>query len=58
MSCEVAALPFQVHANYGTWSIDFDKLEPLEKYEMSKKKMINYASDIKIPELRRHVCII
>ena len=24
MSSEVAALPFQAHANYGTWSIDFD----------------------------------
>ena len=23
MSYEVAALPFQAHANYGTWSIDF-----------------------------------
>ena len=23
MSFEVAALPFQGHANYGTWSIDF-----------------------------------
>ena len=23
MSCEVASLPFQAHANYGTWSIDF-----------------------------------
>ena len=23
MSCEVAALPFQAHAYYGTWSIDF-----------------------------------
>ena len=23
MSFEVAALPFQAHANYGTWSIDF-----------------------------------
>ena len=23
MSCEVAALPFQAHANYGTWSKDF-----------------------------------
>ena len=22
MSSEVAALPFQAHANYGTWSID------------------------------------
>ena len=25
MSCEVAALPFQTYANYGTWSIDFDR---------------------------------
>ena len=24
MSCEVAALPFQAHANYWAWSIDFD----------------------------------
>ena len=24
MSCEVAALPFQAQAKYGTWSIDFD----------------------------------
>ena len=24
MSCEVAELPFQAHANYGTWSIDFE----------------------------------
>ena len=23
MSCEVAALPLIAHANYGTWSIDF-----------------------------------
>ena len=23
MSCEGAALPFQAHANYGHWSIDF-----------------------------------
>ena len=25
ISCEVAELPFQEHANYGTLSIDFDK---------------------------------
>ena len=25
MSCEVAMLPFQEHANYGTWSIDFGR---------------------------------
>ena len=24
MSCEVAALSFQAHANNGTWSIDFE----------------------------------
>ena len=24
MSCEEAALPFQAHANYEAWSIDFD----------------------------------
>ena len=23
MTCEVVALPFQAHANYGTWLIDF-----------------------------------
>ena len=26
MSCEVAALPFQALANYGTWSIDFAEI--------------------------------
>ena len=26
ISCEVAELPFQAHANYGTLSIDFDKV--------------------------------
>ena len=24
MACDVAALPFQAHANYGAWSIDMD----------------------------------
>ena len=24
MSCDVAALPFQAHANWGTWSKDFE----------------------------------
>ena len=24
MSCKVTALPFQAHANYGTWSIDLE----------------------------------
>ena len=26
MSCEMTALPFQAHANYGTWSINFGYL--------------------------------
>ena len=26
MSCEVAALPFHAHANYGTWSVDFGSI--------------------------------
>ena len=26
MSCDVAPLPFKVHYNYGTWSIDFDPI--------------------------------
>ena len=25
MSCDVAALSFQAHSNYGTWSIDFSQ---------------------------------
>ena len=25
MSCDLAALPFQAHDNYGTWSIDVEK---------------------------------
>ena len=39
MSCEVAALPFQAHANYGTWSkdIDYESWNYLHKTEMSKK---------------------
>ena len=29
MSSDVATIPFQAHANYGTWSIDFDvELQP------------------------------
>ena len=27
MSCEVAALPLQAHANYGTWSIDLESID-------------------------------
>ena len=28
MSCDVAVLPFQAHANYGSWLIDFKGLTP------------------------------
>ena len=30
MLYEVAALPFKAHANYGTWSLDFDYI--IKKY--------------------------
>ena len=39
MSCEVAALPFQAHANYRIWSINFDIIH-----------IITYLL-IKLPEL-------
>ena len=33
MSNDVAALPFQAHANYGTWSIDFGCIkQQIDKY--------------------------
>ena len=28
MSCDMAVLPFHAHANYRTWSIDFDFMRP------------------------------
>jgi hypothetical protein len=40
MSCDVAALPFQAHSNYGTWSIDFGHNSDLyeAKFLLSKAK--------------------
>ena len=32
MSCDVASLPFQVHANYGTRSIDFGIFVSIDKF--------------------------
>ena len=32
MSNEVAALPLQAHANYGTWSRDFDMNYPIKDF--------------------------
>ena len=33
MLCDMAALLFQAHANYGTWSKDFDVNRPIRDYE-------------------------
>ena len=38
LSCEVAGLPFQAHANHGTWSIDFCSIPSLFSLEGRKKK--------------------
>ena len=40
MSCDVAAFPFQVHANYGTWSIDFG--ENNTKVNIEKESCYRY----------------
>ena len=49
MSCEVAALPFQAHAKYGTWSIDFvvypfhgEDLRFFEKLNLFFKKVFMF----------------
>ena len=36
MSCDVVALPFQAHANYGTWSLDFDLNYPITRGRLYK----------------------
>ena len=36
MSYEVAPLPFQAHANYGFWSIDFATFEPNFKVKLER----------------------
>ena len=36
MSCEVAALPFQKHANYGTF---FDFLEKVSRFKIDTMKL-------------------
>ena len=38
MSCEVAALPFEEHANYGTWSINFAGFNMIE-YQLLKPQV-------------------
>ena len=41
MSCEVAALPFQAHAHYRSWSIDFDQ----KQYISNKSKFYKLKGD-------------
>ena len=40
MSCEVAALPFQAHANCGTWLIDFDICGALKVREVIRQNYV------------------
>ena len=47
MSCEVAALPFQAHANYGTWAMRVGHL--IRKH----KKYVFYISIICIEEIKK-----
>ena len=41
ISCEVAALPFQAHVNYGTCLIDFE-IDHLITEVIFKDKIINF----------------
>jgi len=40
MSREVAALPFQVYANYGTWSIDVGANKVVVEKSLSPKPLL------------------
>ena len=58
MSCEVAALSFQVNANYRTWSIDFTfdiGAKTVDFIELRKQQSLNlltfYCLDIKTKEV-------
>ena len=42
MSCEMAALSFQAHANYGTWSIDFGFYQVLR---LRKGKEVSFQNE-------------
>ena len=44
----MAALPFQAHANYGTWSIDFAVNNPLSEIQTDQSAPWDYESDDKI----------
>jgi hypothetical protein len=44
MSCEGTALPFEAHANYGTWSIDFAPVYYLNSFMFNCKEIIELAN--------------
>ena len=44
MSCEVAALPFQAHVNYETWSISLKPIDDFLCYELiAEQKMTDLS---------------
>ena len=51
--CDVAALPFKAHANYGTWFADFGwiRIHLYKQYHLNcqSEKSINNVSDNRIP---------
>ena len=54
MSCCVAALSFQAHANYGTWSIDFYKTSNKLRLSFPDKRLNSLNSNV----VSRHSSII
>ena len=44
MSYDVTALPFQAHANYGTWSIDFERNPSSQQH----KVCTTFLKDVRI----------
>ena len=45
MSCEVAELLFQAHANYSTWSIDFVLITERSYIELAFTGVLNIFAD-------------
>ena len=46
MSCNVAALPFQAHDYYGTWSIDVEKDYDFPYTYISQRTKLLYQKNI------------
>ena len=55
MSCEVATLPFQANANYGTLLIDFDFIKQNCLKRLNTLKMKKFLPEIRI---RQHVIVL